>query len=258
MEVTLSLPNENSIVNTEKPVGLEQKIRPIINSVDNVLTREYGEQRIAGTRAESCGISSYLIQRAAQLQGLPAHVYQAYTMHSQFSGTENNNSFRHSFAVIGNLSSHEKNPAELPQLVDLTFTQFLDAQTARLKNQTVTYTRKTSEIIQALVDKGSFPLTDENFREYLRITTFDENPTYIQNVTASSLLNVTPLNVRDQFETEELDEMLFQNALTKPEKITDLKLGKKLISQFTRLIQTLQSSRQGSQGQLVLKAYTLA
>jgi len=82
-----------------------------------------------------------------------------------------------------------------PFLVDLSFSQFL-GEDGYIRVEPLN--RQTQEpndnpLARQLVDRGFVRLTNETLREYLRITTFDPDPRYVDTVDISVFESVSPL-----------------------------------------------------------------
>ncbi len=122
--------------------------------------------------------------------------YQARSFHEQAAGiTREDAGYREFFART---ISHGFSIVQIggqPFLMDFTFAQFMGENGFIGRAATNEWTNEpvTNPLAQTLLHTGFVPLTDQTLREYVRLTTLEENPPYLDGVNLGMLEHIRPL-----------------------------------------------------------------
>ncbi|HET9946880.1 MAG TPA: hypothetical protein VFQ63_02350 [Patescibacteria group bacterium] len=198
----------------ESPLTPEQKVSRLVNMVDKGLIFDFGEKREPNLRQQACDFSIALVKRAFEREaesddaykGIALTTYQTSDVHLFFGETDEEVPFSHGITVV--------DVEGKPFLIDLTFCQFMNPDGGPLhEGRLNTSVSSATPLAQELLANGFIALTEENLREYLRLTTKRENPSYLQKVTLAGLQQAptVPLDFSDYYhgyELWELDECL--------------------------------------------------
>lgn len=165
--------------------SVERDVVRIIERVENAYLERYPDkQREAGSRQGFCIEMSDLVEYVTKHESsLNVVRYPVQRIHKHLGGPEEIvNAFGHDFSIVGN--------KEEKFLVDLSYSQFLDSLGYIHVGDRESKIKSNHPVAQALLEKGYIRLTEENFREYLRITTLTEDPSHLSTVTLDDLNQV--------------------------------------------------------------------
>ena len=203
----------NQHVGTPSPerfAAAEQLMSNLVERTERGLAElriEPRDQRRPGSCNLIPGILMYCAHCDAQQSGyeLQAQAYQVNDLHRAAARRTpaidderaERDSFYHAFNVI-TVNGYSF-------LADLTFAQFRGPDD-RIREQALdtSIAFSTNELAGTLVAAGYVPLTDENLREYLRITSAINDHAYLKGVTAAILSTVAALDM-ERFVDEKED-----------------------------------------------------
>lgn len=190
---SIALPK--GIVSHEKESSPQERLIEIIDRFERGWTaegRSTRDQRHWGDCNMAPDIFSFVALDEGKRRGFEVmpRIYQLKDLHATAGGSRDD-AFQHGFNTI--------TIGDSSYLVDLTFPQFLgDNGKLQWGPKDKGYERYSSGIpndnplAQELVTQGFVPLTDENLQEYLRITSYAEDRTYVRNMKVELLSEITP------------------------------------------------------------------
>lgn len=193
-----------------KEPRIEAKLAEIVNLVDGRLTTLFNEQKGFDRREHLCGPAAFMFKRKAQKEGIETDVWQNSDLHQTIGGTieAKLKAFQHAIAIARLGDKH--------YLVDTAICQFIKPDGTISVNQAGiaiednnTHIQK-EPVIQELYERGFIDLTDEKLRAFLRATTTDTTPAYVDmvnQVTVDDLFKRTKPR-RPDYTDEKLDGML--------------------------------------------------
>lgn len=164
------------------PLSEADLVLALILDVDDRMASD-GHPRIAGQRRGDCGnATTDLAKRGLEL-GLHIPRVSVTSVHRLFGAKE---------WEVGRLDrafGHYFNVSDTGLLIDLTFCQFIDPQTEEIRQHFghSSGVLNQSPVAQALLRDGHVALTDENLRDYLRITSAATDKDYIARATVAEL-----------------------------------------------------------------------
>lgn len=174
----------------------ERKLRRIISRAERVNTGTFGRLPLSERTTNSCGLVTdvfkYCLEDEAKRggnAGWTANTYQLIDIHLAAAGVESPSDPRYD-TILVDAFQHGINVAKIDDkryLVDLSFGQFAlpNGKGSRVKNP-------QSKVAMALMTRGYVPLTNDNLREYLSLTTLNDHD-YTTSVTVDVLDKVEPL-----------------------------------------------------------------